>query len=532
MQRRNLETSPMSLALVVLSLAQQPFTTSAPLPEMAPFEAKRFEAHVAVLADDRLQGRDVGSAGGIAAALYVRDQLKAFGAEGLGPNGEWFQEFPYGKPAVTARNVLGVVRGAGKLATEAVIVSGHHDHIGVRHGKDVDPKADNIFNGADDNASGCAAVLLIAEALQRDRGMLEADRRTVIFATFDAEERGLVGSRQYTLKPWWPLEHTTCNINFDMVGRLKGDQVFVGDVTSNAFLARRVKEIGRELGLRVETRGGGIRRADHVNFLDRQIPAMHLLTGIHADYHQVSDETSKINHEGGARIARMAYRLLREAMTVPGPLPFRRTDLDVDLGAGVRLVQALGIFPAMNAQEGKYPLLQFVMPGSPAAKAGLQSGDEILAVNGKKFGRVEEAGIILAELDLTKSVTITVKRKDGERPVVIPAEVFAAFAGPKAEKQADGKYKVTFTFKPSGEAKAVALRGTFNEWKRESALPLTGPDKEGRWRIEMTLPAGVHEYKFVVDGAKWLADPTNMRRAGAQQNSVLILGEAANSNAK
>ena len=512
----------MWLALVVLSLGQQPFTTSAPVAEVAPFEAKRFETHVAFLADDKLAGRDVGSPGGIAAAEYVRDQLKAFGAEPLGPNGEWFQEFPYGKEKVTARNVIGVVRGAGKLATEAVIVSGHHDHIGVRHGKDVDPKADNIFNGADDNASGCAAVLLVAEALQRDRGMLEAERRTVIFATFDAEERGLVGSRQYTLKPWWPLEHTTCNINFDMVGRLKSDQVFVGDVTSNAFLARRVKEIGRELGLRVETRGGGIRRADHVNFLDRQIPAMHVLTGIHADYHQVSDETSKINHEGGARIARMAYRLLREAMTVPSPLPFRRTDLDLDLGAGVRLVQVLGIFPAMNAQEGKYPLLQFVMPGSPAAKAGLQSGDEIVAVNGKKFGRVEEAGILLAELDLTKAVTVTIRRAGSEKPIVIPADVFAAFAGPKSEKLADGKYKVTFAFKPSSQAKTVFIAGSFNAWKRD-ADALSGPDKEGRWRIEMTLPAGVHEYKFVVDGDKWFADPTNMRRAGAQQNSVIIL---------
>jgi hypothetical protein len=511
------------LSLLLLSPMQQPFTTTVAPPEVAPFEAKRFETHVAVLADDKLAGRDVGSAGGKAAAEYIRDQLKSFGAEPLGPNGDWFQEFPYGTPSVTATNVLGVVRGAGKLANQAIIVSTHHDHIGVRK-DDGDPKTDKILNGADDNASGCAAMLLLAEALHRDRDKLEADRRSVIFASFDAEERGLIGSRRYTLEPWWPLEQTTANINFDMVGRLKNDQVFVGDGNSSVFLGRRIAEIGKELGLRVETRGGGIRRADHVSFLDRQIPAMHILTGIHADYHQVSDETGRINHAGGARIARMAYRMLREAMTIPGPLPFRRTDLDIDLGAGVRLVQALGIFPAMNAQQGRYPLLQFVMPGSPAAKAGLQSGDEILAVNGKTFSRVEEAGIVLAELDFSKAVTITVNRKDGEKKIELPAEAFAVVAGPKSEKLPGGMYKAIFTFTPGGKPKSVSLAGTFNQWKPD-VNPMSGPDSSGQWRLEMTLPAGVHEYKFVVDGDKWLADPTNMRRAGEHQNSVLILGE-------
>jgi hypothetical protein len=517
----------MLLCLMLLLPMQQPFTTTAPPPEFPPFEAKRFEAHIAVLADDKLAGRDVGTPGGKAAAEYVRDQLQKFGAEPLGPNGEWFQEFPFGMPSVTAINVLGVVRGAGKLASEAVIVSAHHDHMGVRRGEKVDPKSDVVFNGADDNASGCAAVLLLAEALYQDREKPEGDRRTVIFATFDAEEKGLVGSRHYTLKPWWPLERTTANINFDMVGRMKGDQVFAGDGNSSPFLGRRVAEIGKELGLRVETRGGGIRRADHVNFLDRQIPAMHILTGIHADYHQVSDETKKVNHEGGARISRLAYRLLRDAMTVPGPLKFRRTDLDIDLGAGVRLVQALGIFPAMNAQEGKYPLLQFVLPGSPAAKAGLKSGDEIVSINGKKFMRVEDAGIIFAELDLTKPMKLAILRKGEEKPIELPADAFAAFAGPKFEKLPDGKFKVKFAFKPAGKAKSVSVAGSFNAWKPD-ADPMSGTDSDGVWRLETTLPAGVHEYKFVVDGDKWLADPINMRRVGRFENSVLILGDALN----
>src|SRR5215207_8310224 len=144
----------MWLGILLLAPGQAPFTTTVAPPEVPPFEAKRFEAHVAFLADDKLGGRDVGADGGKAAAEYMRDQWKSFGVEPLGPKGEWFQEFPYGSPEVAARNVLGVVRGAGKLANQAIIVSTHHDHIGVRKG-DVDPQTDVVFNGADDNASGC-----------------------------------------------------------------------------------------------------------------------------------------------------------------------------------------------------------------------------------------------------------------------------------------------------------------------------------------------------------------------------------------
>ena len=120
---------------------------------------------------------------------YIIRQLQDAGAQGLGKDGAWYQDFPFGdKVKVTARNVLGVFPGKGALADEAVIVSAHHDHLGtnddlVKAGKD------GIFNGADDNASGCAAILLVARALGAERSRLPASYRTVIFASFDAEEQ-------------------------------------------------------------------------------------------------------------------------------------------------------------------------------------------------------------------------------------------------------------------------------------------------------------------------------------------------------
>src|SRR6202035_194577 len=120
---------------------------------------------------------------------------------------------------VTARNLLAVFPGQGALANEAILVSAHHDHLGIDPAL-VKAGKDGIFNGADDNASGCAALLLLAQALHAEKARLPSSHRTVIFASFDAEERGLVGSRYYVSHPLWPLNKTTANINLDAVGRL------------------------------------------------------------------------------------------------------------------------------------------------------------------------------------------------------------------------------------------------------------------------------------------------------------------------
>src|SRR4029077_5172618 len=153
---------------------------------------------------------------------------------------------------------------------------------------------DGIFNGADDNASGCAALLLLVQALSGGRTGLPPSHRTVIFASFDAEERGLVGSRYYVQHPLWPLQRTSANLNFDMVGRLGLGRLLAMDSHSNTILTERIETLAPRCGLRVETRLSGAQRADHQNFLDKEIPAAHFCSGVHADYHQVSDEVAKI----------------------------------------------------------------------------------------------------------------------------------------------------------------------------------------------------------------------------------------------
>jgi hypothetical protein len=503
-----------------IAIEQTPAAPAMP----APFTAATFREHVAYLASDELQGRDVGSPGSAKAMEYVVRHLKAAGMTGLVKEGGWYQDFKYGKDnSTTARNVLGVFHGKGALAKQALIVCSHHDHIGIdvslaKSGKD------GIFNGADDNASGCAAMLLSAQALDLGRERLPASYRTVIFASFDAEERGLLGSRFYVRNPGWPLENTSANITFDMIGRLFRGKVMAGDSESSAFLVERIQFLAPQCGLKVETRLSGGARADNASFLDRAVPAVHFNTGLHSDYHQVTDEVDKIDAEGGARVAWLGYRLLREMMENPNRIVFRRPPPNFDLQVILRLVTRLGLVPELNTQAGRYPLIQFVVPLSIAARQGFRAKDEIISINGQQFETLLDAAIKFGQLRLDRDVRLTVKREGKLVDLKIPAESLKEFAGPTFRSLEKDKFKVSFRFNPGKKADTVHLAGSFNNWDMK-ALPMTGPDNSGFYTIEKTLTRGAYEYKFVVNGKEWFVDPTNLHTSGPTGNSLLMLGE-------
>jgi hypothetical protein len=509
------------------------FLFAAPGPDAtppAPFTAARFREHVAYLASDELAGRAVGSPGSTKAIDYLMGHLKDYGATGLGSGGTWLQEFPHALRAVAksestplvGRNLLAVVPGKGELAKEAILVSAHHDHLGINP-ELIKAGKDGIYHGADDNASGCAALLLLAQALHVDRDALPASCRTVIFASFDAEEYGLVGSRYYVNHSLWPLERTAANLNFDMVGRLNRGKLIALDSESSAFLAERILALAPACGLTVETRLNGARRSDHANFLDRAIPAVHFNSGMHVDYHQVTDEVERIDSEGGARIAWLAYRLLRDTMETPGRLRYRRPSPTFDVQSILQFVSKLGIIPELNAQPGRAALIRFVIPGSPAAKHGIQSGDEIIGVNGVEFTSLIDAALIFGQLRLEQGLRLSIRCQGKTRQVTLPAEVFEDLVGPTVRPLAKDQFEVLFRYKPAGMVKSVTLAGTFNDWNAK-AKPLEGPDKDGTFSTRLVLKAGTYEYKFVLDGRTWTGDPDNFRTTGSNGNSVLTVG--------
>ena len=192
----------------------------------------RIAADVAVLASDAMEGRGAGTAGGDSAAAFIARRFAALGLAPLDPAGfavpftAHAAAFAHaGEPAgISGRNVVAVVPGTDPaLRGRYVVIGAHYDHLGRSPRSALDPQAqDAIRNGADDNASGTAVVLELARRLKA-----HPVRRTVVLALFDAEELGLLGSRDFVQRPALPLDSVEAMINLDMVGRLRDDRLIV-----------------------------------------------------------------------------------------------------------------------------------------------------------------------------------------------------------------------------------------------------------------------------------------------------------------
>lgn len=203
-----------------------------------------------------------------------------------------------------AVNVVGVVRGESR-DDEAVVFSAHMDHIGVRLDGDV-------FNGADDNASGSSGLLEIAEAFAKG----PRPARSIVFLSVSGEELGLWGSAHFADDPTWPLERTIADINIDMIGRLTDsagrDEIEVTPTFRHAKYSTLVQEASRLaglMGMRLTNGDQYYERSDHYNFARKGIPVVFFCNGEHPDYHKVTDEVEKLDFEKMERVARLAYWL-------------------------------------------------------------------------------------------------------------------------------------------------------------------------------------------------------------------------------
>lgn len=234
------------------------------------------------------------------------------------------------------RNVLAMIEGGDPtLRDEVVVVGAHHDHNGT--------DGDTVYNGADDDASGTVAVLEIAEAYARAAEDGERPDRSVVFALWDAEERGLLGAWFYTLRPLFPLPRTTAYLNLDMIGRhqevpqdgggrFRGLEPQTAESNANAVnvlgysrapeLAQIVDEANAATGLTLRFRYDNnpsnlLRRSDHWPFLQSGVPAVWFHTGLHPDYHTPFDDPERIEYEKLTRIVRLVHQTSWEAANGP-----------------------------------------------------------------------------------------------------------------------------------------------------------------------------------------------------------------------
>jgi hypothetical protein len=325
---------------------------------------------------------------------------------------------------VTTRNVVGVLEGAGPLAEETVVVGAHYDHLG-RGGLLSGSLAflsKDIHNGADDNASGTALVLELARRLARRPDPLP---RRVVFVAFSGEERGLLGSKHYVEHPLYPLASTVLMANFDMVGRLNGNnELTLYGTGTTPGLDLLVDALGRSAGFTVKKIAEGHGPSDQESFYLKNIPVVFAFTGTHRDYHRPSDDTERINFAGMARIADLAELLLLDVARRPQRPEFVKVERRRGGGAPagdhaaagdpgrVAVSAYLGTIPAYD-DETKGVKLEGVREDSPAEKGGLRGGDIIVGFGGKPVATIYDYTESLGRYKPGDTVEVVVRR-DGK----------------------------------------------------------------------------------------------------------------------
>lgn len=283
---------------------------------------------LSVIASDAYEGRETAKPGGWKAAEYIVEKFKSLGLEAP-VKGSYLQHVELSElskrskfePGVKADNVLGFIEGSDpKLKKEVLVLSAHYDHIGI------DPKktGDQISNGADDNGSGTTALIMMAEAFSKAKKDGHGPKRSILFLAVTGEEKGLLGSEYYSKHPIFPLENTIADVNTDMIGRVDDahtknpDYVYlIGSKMLSSQLDSVCIEANDQFGhltydLKYNDPNDPERiyyRSDHYNFAKNGIPSVFFFSGVHADYHKVSDEVSKIDFPLLTKRAKLIYHI-------------------------------------------------------------------------------------------------------------------------------------------------------------------------------------------------------------------------------
>jgi aminopeptidase YwaD len=314
-------------------------------------------------------------------------------------------------------NVVGLLPGTDPaLRGEAVVVGGHYDHLGRGSPFSLAPdQAEAVHPGADDNASGIALVIGLAEAFARAGGA----RRSLVFAAFAGEEIGLLGSNHYVRHAPVPIERTAAMVNFDMVGRMRDGQLIVMGVDTGQGLRALVEQAAAGLDVKLQLRGDGVGPSDHTAFHNRERPVVFFFTGTHADYHRPTDTWDKINPDGMRRVAAVASRVVRALADRDDRLAFVKV---APTGGGSRAGGAgYGPYFGSVPDFGDNPIpgvrLSGVRPGSPADRAGLQAGDVIVRFAGVSVRTLDDLTFALRGRRPGDRVDVTYVRDGAERTV-------------------------------------------------------------------------------------------------------------------
>ena len=285
--------SPLAAALLLSACSTAAPEAPLAAPQPSVMHAQLLE-DVRILSADDMQGRDTGAPGGAMARAYIIDRLESLGvvAPPMGREQPWEMQgrTREGPKTFNGVNVIGVIPGT-RVTDRYIVVTAHYDHVGVNDGQ--------IFNGADDNASGVATMLALAAELKR-----QAPEHSVLIVALDGEERGLLGAKHFVEAPPVPLTSVTMNLNFDMIARAETDgRLWVTGTYQNPTLRPILEPIPANgavaLAFGKDTpqdtgEDNWVDASDHAAFHHAQIPFLYLGVNYHPDYHRPSDDFERI----------------------------------------------------------------------------------------------------------------------------------------------------------------------------------------------------------------------------------------------
>jgi len=378
----------------------------------------RMKEDVTFLADDKLEGRQTGTHGEVAAAQYIAKRFKNIGLQPKGTD-NYLQSFSF-KPktdphkevqfttnadsTITGNNVIGFINNNAKTT---IVIGAHYDHLGYGgEGSLYREKDKAIHNGADDNASGVAIMLNLASRLKiRNQQAEIKDNNNYLFMAFSGEEMGLLGSNYFSKNPTIDAKSINYMINMDMVGRMKPDSTLAVYGTGTSPIFRQTLKSNNDKFKLIENESG-VGPSDHTSFYLIDVPVLHLFTGQHEDYHKPGDDTGKLNYEGMNLISDYIINIILD-LDDNGKLAFRKTKNESE--ETPRFKVGLGVVPDYLF-DGKGMRIDGTREDTPAYKADLKKGDVVVKLGDSIVTDMMSYMRALSVFEEGDEAKITVKR--------------------------------------------------------------------------------------------------------------------------
>jgi peptidase M28-like protein/PDZ domain-containing protein len=384
-------------------------------------QPEELRQHVSYLADDEREGREAGSTGSREAADYLTGRLKQLGMIPAGVDDGFLQPFD-----PNYRNILALLKGRDpELSQQYVLIGAHYDHVGYGTRRNSRGTVGEIHNGADDNASGVSGVLELAEAFTI---LPEAPKRSILFVFWDAEEKGLFGSRHWIDHPTVPVDQVVCSLTLDMIGRLRDDRLTLYGTRTACGLRRLASQNNDTAGLSLDFDWKMIANGDHHTFFKRGIPTLFAYTGVHEDYHRSSDDVERINTAGMRQVVQLLFSVTHELANREEAVRFRAASRGESSHTeravfGQRPALPLRLGATWEVEQSSQPGVQLssVRTGSAAEKAGIKPQDRIVELAGREIHSGDD--LVGAVSGAVNPTSVSIHRPGNDGPLELSVEL-------------------------------------------------------------------------------------------------------------